>query len=94
MRRQRTSVTLRRAVVRMLSMRDIHFGVNVHAVLSGQEFTQLVRRVDEVGYDVFAAPDHLGALSPFAVLPQPASSAHGCGCGPTCSTPASGTRRC
>ena len=28
----------------------------------------MVRRADELGYDVFAAPDHLGGLAPFAAL--------------------------
>jgi len=35
---------------------------------SGDEFRRLVSRADELGYDVFAAPDHLGAIAPFAVL--------------------------
>jgi probable F420-dependent oxidoreductase len=49
-------------------MRDIQFGVNLHAVSSGEEFRRLVTRADQLGYDVFAVPDHLGALSPFASL--------------------------
>lgn len=49
-------------------MPDIQFGVNVRAVPSRQGFERLVRRVDELGYDVLAAPDHLGAPSPFAAL--------------------------
>lgn len=52
----------------MLSVTGIEFGVNVHAVPSEQDFAQLVRRADELGYDVFAAPDHLGGLSPFMAL--------------------------
>jgi len=50
------------------AMSDIQFGVNVHAVSSRRDFHQLVHRVDELGYDVFAAPDHLGGLAPFAAL--------------------------
>lgn len=49
-------------------MAEIQFGVNVHAVSSQQDFQRLVRRADELGYDVFAAPDHLGLLAPFAAL--------------------------
>ena len=46
----------------------IEFGVNLHAVGSWAEFEALVRRADGLGYDVFAAPDHLGALAPFPSL--------------------------
>jgi probable F420-dependent oxidoreductase len=46
----------------------MQFGVNVHAAMSAQDFQQLVRRADHLGYDVFAAPDHLGGLAPFAAL--------------------------
>jgi probable F420-dependent oxidoreductase len=35
---------------------------------SWAEFQALVRRADELGYDTFAAPDHLGALAPFTAL--------------------------
>jgi len=49
-------------------MSDIQFGVNVGVVSSQQDFWRLVRRADELGYDVFAAPDHLGGLAPFAAL--------------------------
>lgn len=52
----------------MLLVTGIEFGVNVHAIPSEQDFAQLVRRADELGYDVFAAPDHLGGLSPFLAL--------------------------
>ena len=46
----------------------MQFGVNIRAASSRQELLQLVRRADQLGYDLIAAPDHLGALSPFAVL--------------------------
>jgi probable F420-dependent oxidoreductase len=46
----------------------MQFGVNFFGAASQQEFEQLVRRADELGFDVFAAPDHLGAMAPFAVL--------------------------
>lgn len=49
-------------------MAEIRFGVNFHAAGSAAEFERLVRRVDELGYDVLAAPDHLGAMGPFTLL--------------------------
>ena len=57
-------------------MAAIQFGVNVRAVASPQDFQRLIRRAGELGYDVFAAPDHLsglaadraGALAPFSAL--------------------------
>jgi probable F420-dependent oxidoreductase len=47
---------------------EIQFAVNVHSAASRQDFELLVRRADELGFDVFAAPDHLGFLAPFAAL--------------------------
>lgn len=47
---------------------EVQFGINVRAVSSQQDFTQLVRRAETLGYDVVAAPDHLGGLAPFATL--------------------------
>jgi probable F420-dependent oxidoreductase len=52
----------------MRSMAEIQFGVNFHAAASVGEFEQLVRRAEELGFDVFAAPDHLGATGPFTTL--------------------------
>ncbi len=49
-------------------MSAVQFGINVGATSSHRDFTQLVRRADALGYDVFAAPDHLGGLAPFAAL--------------------------
>jgi len=49
-------------------MAELQFGVNLHGTASGEEFRRLVSRADELGYDVFAAPDHLGAMAPFAAL--------------------------
>lgn len=49
-------------------MGALEFGLNLHASASAAEFGALVRRVDELGFDVLAAPDHLGAASPFAAL--------------------------
>jgi probable F420-dependent oxidoreductase len=46
----------------------MRFGVNVRSVGSRQEFLRFVRRAEELGIDVLAAPDHLGGLSPFAAL--------------------------
>lgn len=52
----------------MLCMSPLQFGVNVRAAASQQEFRQLVERVDELGFDVLAAPDHLGGMAPFPAL--------------------------
>jgi len=49
-------------------MTDIQFGVNFLGAPDAAEFGRLVRRADEIGFDVFAAPDHLGLMAPFAVL--------------------------
>ena len=49
-------------------MSEIQFGVNFHSAASRQDFQQLVRRADELGFDVLAAPDHLGAGGPFTTL--------------------------
>ncbi len=46
----------------------MQFGVNFFGAASQHEFEQLVRRADELGFDVFAAPDHLGAMAPFVAL--------------------------
>lgn len=46
----------------------MQFGVNVRATGTRQEFLRAVRRADQLRYDVLAAPDHLGALSPFGAL--------------------------
>jgi probable F420-dependent oxidoreductase len=52
----------------MGSMTEIQFGVNLRATASADEFERLVRRATELGFDVFAAPDHLGATGPFTTL--------------------------
>lgn len=44
------------------------FGVNVRSVDSPGVFAAHVRRADELGYDVFAVPDHVGAPDPFVTL--------------------------
>jgi len=49
-------------------MSEIRFGVNFHSAASQQDFQQFVRRADELGFDVLAAPDHLGAAGPFTAL--------------------------
>lgn len=49
-------------------MSEVQFGVNFHSAASRQDFQQLVRRADELGFDVLAAPDHLGASGPFTTL--------------------------
>ena len=49
-------------------MADLQFGMALHEIGSQQEFRRLVRRVDELGFDVFAAPDHLGWAASFSPL--------------------------
>ncbi|MDL5156426.1 TIGR03621 family F420-dependent LLM class oxidoreductase [Actinomycetospora termitidis] len=49
-------------------MESLEFGVNLFSCPPPVEFAELVRRVDALGVDVLAAPDHVGAASPFAVL--------------------------
>ena len=49
-------------------MSDIQFGVNFHAAADAASFGRLVRRADELGFDVLAAPDHLGAMGPVTLL--------------------------
>lgn len=49
-------------------MSQLQFGVNVHGVSTGQDLGDLVRRAEDLGYDVLAAPDHLAALAPFSAL--------------------------
>ena len=52
----------------MRPMSAIEFGVNIRTASSGPQFRTLVKRVDELGFDVLAAPDHLGGLAPFTAL--------------------------
>lgn len=47
---------------------ELQFGLNLRSVSSQQDLWQVVRRADELGYDVFAAPDHLGGLAPITAL--------------------------
>lgn len=54
-------------------MAALEFGVTVQTVASADDFRQLVRRADELGYDVLAAPDHLGFLGPFSALASAAA---------------------
>jgi probable F420-dependent oxidoreductase len=49
-------------------MSEMQFGVAFHGASSQQEFRHLVSRADELGFDVFAAPDHLGMAGPFTAL--------------------------
>ncbi len=51
-----------------MRMADIQFGVAFHGAGSAGEFEQLVGRASELGFDVFAAPDHLGMAGPFTAL--------------------------
>ena len=52
----------------------MQFGVNIRVASSRSDFLRLVQRADELGYDVLAAPDHLGGLSPFGVLAAAAAT--------------------
>ncbi|MDN5929635.1 MAG: TIGR03621 family F420-dependent LLM class oxidoreductase [Pseudonocardia sp.] len=49
-------------------MAALEFGINMLGVGSQTEFTSLVSRAETLGFDVFAAPDHLGAMAPFSAL--------------------------
>lgn len=49
-------------------MPEIQFGINIWELPSHQGFAQFVRRAEALGYDVLAAPDHLGGVAPFAAL--------------------------
>ncbi len=49
-------------------MRELQFGVNIRSAASWRDYQRLVRRADELGFDVLAAPDHLGGLAPFSAL--------------------------
>lgn len=46
----------------------VQFGVNLRAIESADEFARTIRRIDALGFDLLAAPDHLGAPAPFGVL--------------------------
>ncbi|MGH3934351.1 MAG: TIGR03621 family F420-dependent LLM class oxidoreductase [Pseudonocardiaceae bacterium] len=52
----------------MASVTTLQFGVNLRAIGNWQEMRRVVHRIDELGYDVVAVPDHLGAPSPFSTL--------------------------
>ncbi len=47
---------------------EIGFAVNLGVLSDRQEFRAVVRRADELGFDVLAAPDHLGGPAPFTTL--------------------------
>lgn len=49
-------------------MSSFTFGVVLHGSSTDSEFRETVRRADQLGCDLLAAPDHLGAPDPFAVL--------------------------
>ncbi len=46
----------------------MQFGVNFRAADSRADFERLIRRAGELGFDVLALPDHLGASAPFSAL--------------------------
>jgi probable F420-dependent oxidoreductase len=47
---------------------DLTFGIVLRGSASGSDLRDLVNRAEALGCDVLAAPDHLGAPDPFAVL--------------------------
>ena len=49
-------------------MVDLSFGVVLRGSASAVDFRDVVTRAEHLGCDVIAAPDHLGAPDPFAVL--------------------------
>ena len=49
-------------------MSDLRFGVNVGSVDPDPGLRTFVERVDDLGFDILALPDHLGGPSPFATL--------------------------
>lgn len=56
-------------------MMRMRFGVNLRTVTSAAAFATDVRRVDELGFDILAVPDHLGTPSPFPLLAAAATLA-------------------
>ena len=49
-------------------MTGMQFGLNFRAAESAGDFGRLIRRAGELGFDVLALPDHLGAAAPFSTL--------------------------
>lgn len=49
-------------------MRPFRFSVNFFGVADRDAFVDKCRRIEEYGYDVALAPDHLGAPAPFPLL--------------------------
>ncbi|CAN5775452.1 LLM class F420-dependent oxidoreductase [soil metagenome] len=47
---------------------NLRFGVGVNRVHSRAALTENARRFEDLGYDVFIVPDHLGAIAPFPAL--------------------------
>ena len=49
-------------------MTALTFGIVLRGSGSASKLREVVRRAENLGCDVLAAPDHLGAPDPFAVL--------------------------
>jgi probable F420-dependent oxidoreductase len=47
---------------------DLTYGINLRGSPSAAGFRDVVRRAEQLGCDLLAAPDHLGAPDPFVVL--------------------------
>jgi probable F420-dependent oxidoreductase len=47
---------------------NLRFGVGVNRVHSRAALTENARRFEDLGYDVFIVPDHLGAIAPLPAL--------------------------
>jgi probable F420-dependent oxidoreductase len=52
-----------------MTVRPFRFGLQVHSASSRDEWVEIARRAEALGYDVVCVPDHVGTqLSPFAAL--------------------------
>ena len=49
-------------------MTGFRFGFNSFALRSRRDFAEFCRTAESYGYDVFVAPDHLGAAAPFSTV--------------------------
>jgi probable F420-dependent oxidoreductase len=56
------------AVTSQPMSRNLRFGVGVNRVHSRTALTENARRFEDLGFDVFIVPDHLGAIAPFPAL--------------------------
>lgn len=58
-------------------MKGFRFGVSAFAAATAADWQAMARRAEDLGFDVFSVPDHIGALySPFEALMSAASATH------------------